>query len=37
MTTAITLKDITIHPVVEQQGAHFRRIGILPDTQQRSL
>jgi len=23
MTTAITLKDITIHPVVEQRGPFF--------------
>ena len=36
MTTAIALKDITIHPVVEQQGA-LRRDGILPDAHQRGL
>jgi hypothetical protein len=35
MTTAITLKDITIHPVVEQQGAFFD-VGILPNAHQRS-
>ena len=30
MTTAITLKDITIHPVVEQQGAHFDTLEFFP-------
>ena len=30
MTTPITLKDITIHPVVEQQGAFFERMGFFP-------
>jgi len=30
MTTAITLKDITIHPVVEQQGAHFDALEFFP-------
>ena len=27
MTMPITLKDITIHPVVEQQGAFFDAMG----------
>jgi glyoxylase-like metal-dependent hydrolase (beta-lactamase superfamily II) len=30
MTTAITLKDITIHPVVEQQGAFFDVMEFFP-------
>jgi glyoxylase-like metal-dependent hydrolase (beta-lactamase superfamily II) len=30
MTTAISLKDITIHPVVEQQGAHFDTLEFFP-------
>ena len=30
MTPAITLKDITIHPVVEQQGAHFDTLEFFP-------
>ena len=30
MTTAISLKDITIHPVVEQQGAHFDALEFFP-------
>ena len=30
MTTAITLKDITIHPVVEQQGALFDALEFFP-------
>jgi glyoxylase-like metal-dependent hydrolase (beta-lactamase superfamily II) len=30
MTTAITLKDITIHPVVEQQGAFFDTMEFFP-------
>ena len=30
MTTAITLKDITIHPVVEQRGAHFDALEFFP-------
>jgi glyoxylase-like metal-dependent hydrolase (beta-lactamase superfamily II) len=30
MTTAITLKDITIHPVVEQQGAFFDTMELFP-------
>jgi hypothetical protein len=30
MTTVITLKDITIHPVVEQQGAFFDPMDFFP-------
>ena len=30
MTTPITLNDITIHPVVEQQGAWFEVLGFFP-------
>jgi glyoxylase-like metal-dependent hydrolase (beta-lactamase superfamily II) len=30
MTTPITLNDITIHPVVESQGAHFDVMGFFP-------
>jgi hypothetical protein len=30
MTTAITLKDITIHPVGEQQGAFFDVMEFFP-------
>ena len=30
MTTPITLKDITIHPVVEQQGTFFEVMGFFP-------
>ena len=30
MTTAITLQDITIHPVVEQQGPFFDALEFFP-------
>ena len=30
MTTAITLKDITIHPVVEQEGPFFDALEFFP-------
>jgi glyoxylase-like metal-dependent hydrolase (beta-lactamase superfamily II) len=30
MTTPITLKDITIHPVIEQQGGYFDVLGFFP-------
>ncbi len=30
MTTPITLQDITIHPVVESQGAHFKPLEFFP-------
>jgi len=30
MTTPIALNDITIHPVVEQQGAWFEALGFFP-------
>lgn len=30
MTTAITLKDVTIHPVIEQQGAFFDPLEFFP-------
>jgi len=30
MTMPITLKDITIHPVIEQQGPFFDVMGFFP-------
>ena len=37
MTMPIALNDITIHPIVEQEGAFFDVMGFFPDLTQRGL
>ena len=37
MTTPIALKDITIHPVVEQQGPFFKALEFFPKLSKETL
>ena len=36
MTTPLVLGDITIHPVIEQQGAFFDALSFFPKLKQRT-